>query len=176
MRASSRPTNVARRTSRARRISDGSDIRSAAASSRDIRLIIHHHRSIARRRKRASAETRVASMIYLFTLVTTAVDLVALVALEATTAENASLDESAEASMMESIGRGVTIGSIGRFVSIGRFDRSFRSFRKGGKSSGWDDDVRSRGKVGCVCVNRVYYFMRRLFVVTERMALGTANN
>ena len=34
--------------------------------SRDIRLIIHH-RSIARRRKRASAETRVAStMIYLF--------------------------------------------------------------------------------------------------------------
>ena len=56
-------------------------------------------------------------MIYLFTLVTTAVDLVALVALEATTAENASLDESAEASM-ESIGRGVTIG---------RFDRSFRS-------------------------------------------------
>ena len=53
--ASSRPTNVARRTSRARRISDGSDVRSAAASSRDIRLIIHHRRSI----DRASAETRV---------------------------------------------------------------------------------------------------------------------
>ena len=130
--ASSRPTNVARRTSRARRISDGSDVRSAAASSRDIRLIIHRSidRSIARRRKRASAEIRVvaSTMIYLFTLVTTAVDLVALVALEATTAENASLDESAEASM-ESIGRfgrGVTIG---RFVSIGRFGRSFRSFR-----------------------------------------------
>ena len=96
-------------------------------------------------------------MIYLFTLVTTAVDLVALVALEATTAENASLDESAEASM-ESIGRGVTIDRSFRF------DRSFRSVvsvgRFGGfeKSSGWNDDVRSRGKVGCVCVNRVYYY------------------
>ena len=31
--------------------------------------------------------------------------------------------------------------------------------------------------MGCVCVNRVYGIImrRRLFVVTERMALGTAN-
>jgi len=47
-----------------------------------------------------------------------------------------------------------------------RFDRSFRSVvsvvsvvsKEGEKSSGWNDDVRSRGKVGCVCVNRVYYY------------------
>ena len=45
-------------------------------------------------------------------------------------------------------------------------DRSVVSFRsvvsvvskEGEKSSGWNDDVRSRGKVGCVCVNRVYYY------------------